>query len=194
VNAVVAAGAIGQGNPVTAAGRNFAYRRSAFKAVGGYGTGVAGASGDDDLLLQRMAKGGAKVRFAINPETFVLASGAATFGEWLRVKRRHLSAGKRYSFLFILLAAVLYIFNVGMVVTAGMSIAGMIPWHWPFWLWGVKALADGATLAKGAIILEERNWVGAWLVAELLSPLLFTAMVPLSLSGKVRWKGRELSR
>ena len=203
INAVVAAGTIGLGVPTTAVGRNFAYRRSAFEAVGGFGSSLSGASGDDDLLLQRIAAPipnskfqipNFPIRFAISPASFVPASGAATILDWLRVKRRHLSAGKRYSPGLITLATPLYLFNVGLLGLLALAAFGLISFWWLVGLWGAKALADGITLGKGAQLLNEKRWFSSWLVAELISPVIFTIMVPLSLVGKVTWKGRELGR
>ena len=191
VNATVSAGCIGLGFPSTAVGRNFAFRRAAWEKVGGY---PAGASGDDDLLVQRIAAQGGKVVFASDPATFVLAQAPATFSQWWRMKRRHLSAGKRYQPGWMLLASALYLFNLGLLLTAGMTICGALEWWKLLLLWGVKATADGLTLMMGAKLLREpaRAWLPAWLVGELASPFVFTILVPAAMMGRVRWKGRTL--
>jgi len=203
INATVAAGTIGLGVPTTAVGRNFAYRRSAFEAVGGFGSSLSGASGDDDLLLQRLGSPilnskfiilNSPVRFSTSPSSFVPASGASSLRDWLRVKRRHLSAGKRYSPGLIALATPLYLFNVGLLASLALAATGLIAYWWPVGWWGVKALADGTTLSRAAKLLNEKRWFFTYLVAELISPLIFTLMVPLSMVGKVTWKGRELGR
>ena len=191
VNATVSAGCIGLGFPSTAVGRNFAFRRAAWEKVGGY---PAGASGDDDLLVQRIAAQGGKVVFASDPATFVPAQAPATFSQWWRMKRRHLSAGKRYQPGFVLLSAVLYLFNVGLVASVIAAILGVTSWLWLATVWGVKVLADGAALGMGAKLLREpaRAWLPAWLVGELASPFVFTILVPAAMMGRVRWKGRTL--
>lgn len=192
VNAVVAAGAIGSGRAVTAVGRNFAYRKSAWLECGGFGTAATGASGDDDLLVQRIAGSGGGVVFSLDPETFVSSSAQDSIGAWWRMKRRHLSAGRRYSPLFVLLSVVLYLFQVGLVAGFGMVICGYPGWWMPAAAWAAKSAADGAVLAKGARLLRFRGWLFSFLIAEIVSPLLFTVMLPTVLFGRIRWKGRAL--
>ena len=194
VNGVISAGSIGLGIPTTAVGRNFAYRRSAFETVGGFGRTIQGASGDDDLLLQRFGASGGKVAFASDPATFVSAKGAGTVGDWIRMKRRHLSAGTRYSPGLVSLFILLYIFHAGLIVTVISSATGLTTWWLPVAMWGMKVLADMLALQEGAALLRRTNWVGGWLVAEIVSPFLVVFLTPLAIFGKVKWKGRELNR
>ena len=193
INGVVAAGCIGLGIPATAVGRNFAYRKQAWERAGGFS---GGASGDDDLLLQRIAAQGGGVRFAADPATFVPAAGPATLRDWWRMKRRHLSAGARYRPGLAALSVALYLFNAGLTALAVITILGMIPWQWLAAIWGVKAAVDGLALATGARLrlAAKPAWAIPWTMAELLSPLIFTVLIPASLVGKVKWKGRELDR
>lgn len=56
---IVAAAAIGGGLPLNSNANNFAFRKNAFNDAGGYGSILQKAvSGDDDLLLQRIAWSG----------------------------------------------------------------------------------------------------------------------------------------
>lgn len=194
VNGVISAGSIGLGKPTTAVGRNFAYRREAFEAIGGFGKTIQGASGDDDLLLQRFATSGGKVAFAVGPATFVPATGAETFGDWLTMKRRHLSAGTRYSPSLVGIFVVLYFFHAGLIASVITSLANQTSWWLPASIWGMKVIADWATLQKGAEILHQKGWFGGWLVAEIVSPFLVVFITPFALVGKVNWKGRKLKR
>lgn len=194
VNGVVSAGSIGLGTPTTAVGRNFAYRRTAFEAIGGFGETIRGASGDDDLLLQRLSRSGGKVAFSTDPATFVEAKGAESFRDWLTMKRRHLSAGTRYSPALVSLFVILYAFHFGLIASIITSIVGLTSWALPASIWGMKVLADFATLKKGAGILNRPRWVRDCLIAEIISPLLVCLVTPLAVVGKVKWKGRELKR
>lgn len=194
VNGVISAGTIGLGYPVTSVGRNFAYKRAAFEAVGGFGDSIKGASGDDDLLLQRLARNGRRITFAAAQATIVPAAGAKTLREWLIMKRRHLSAGTRYSAGLVSLFTVLYLFHWGLLAALVTTIAKVTTWEFTALIWGSKSAVDFLALHKGAELLHHRNWIRGWLAAEIISPLLICLVTPLALVGKVRWKGRELKR
>ena len=84
------------GHPYMGVGRNLAYRRSLYRAAGGFGAHRALASGDDDLLIGAIAT-------AANTRTVLTATSRTTspppmgWGEWVRQKRRHLSTGTTYA-------------------------------------------------------------------------------------------------
>jgi cellulose synthase/poly-beta-1,6-N-acetylglucosamine synthase-like glycosyltransferase len=192
INAVVSAGSIGQRRPATVAGRNFAFRRSVFLEIGGYGENIEGASGDDDLLLQRIGNHGGKVRFNPDVAAHVLSSAPLSIDAWWRMKRRHISAGKRYEPVLVAFSSMLYLFQIGLILSVILTLAGMVTPQQLLLMWGVKILVDGVTVAKAASILKVRRWLFPLIVAELISPLVFSLLIPTAMIGKVRWKGREL--
>ena len=193
VNAVISAGALGLGVAGSAVGRNFAYRRKAWQDAGGFGTGAAAASGDDDLLLQRIAANGGKILFATDPATFVPAWGRKSLVEWWRMKRRHFSAGKRYKFGLVILGTLLYLFNPALIALTVFAICGEIE---PYWMitstWCLKISIDGLALERGAERFRIYDWKLTWLIAELVSPFILTVLLPASMVGKIGWKGRRL--
>lgn len=194
INAVVSAGSIGQGRPVTVAGRNFGFRRSVFMEIGGYGEDIQGASGDDDLLLQRISRHGGKVKFNAEVAGHVLSSAPPTLDAWWRMKRRHISAGKRYQPLLVTFSAMLYLFQVGLILMAALAIAGHLSLEFFIAIFGIKFAVDMATVARGAVIMKVRKWLIPFIIAELISPILFTILIPTAMVGKISWKGRELDR
>lgn len=204
VNAVVSASTIGLNKPTTAVGRNFAYRRSAWEQVSGFGSSVSGASGDDDLLLQRIAYGNhmpdskvcytPKVIFSIDPDSNVIALGPDNLSAWLKMKRRHISAGSRYKAKMIFISIFLYLFNILLILWGLMEVSGFYTGNFAPYIWETKLIFDALTLSLGAIILKHRGWAVQWMIAELVSPVLFTLLIPASLFGKIGWKGRILNR
>jgi hypothetical protein len=86
------------------------------------------------------------------------------------------------------------IFHAGLIATVIASTAGWTTWWLPATIWGVKVLADLVALQEGAALLRRTGWVGNWLIAEAVSPFLVVFLTPLALFGKVKWKGRELTR
>ena len=194
VSAVISAGSIGLGIAGSAVGRNFAYRRRAWQDAGGFGGSAAGASGDDDLLLQRIARNGGRIAFAIDPGTFVPARGKASFTDWWCMKRRHFSAGKRYTPSLKVLGSLLYLFNPALIAMFVFAMLGHIDPILAAAVWGAKLSVDGLALARGVRLFNERGWIVPWLIGEIISPFILTILIPASLVGKIAWKGRKLER
>jgi cellulose synthase/poly-beta-1,6-N-acetylglucosamine synthase-like glycosyltransferase len=97
VTALLAAAAVGWGRPYMAVGRNFSYPKSLFDRLGGFAHSLASLSGDDDLLVQEVARHeAAPVRFVFDPDTFVPSEAPPTWRAWARQKQRHTSAGAHY--------------------------------------------------------------------------------------------------
>jgi glycosyltransferase involved in cell wall biosynthesis len=76
-------------------GRNWAYRKARFEDVG-FGETESHVGGDDDLLFQRMAT---KNNYAVclHPDSYVESSPPDNWAWWVKQKKRHLAAGKRYN-------------------------------------------------------------------------------------------------
>jgi glycosyltransferase involved in cell wall biosynthesis len=89
------AAAIGYGFPASATGQNFAFRRSAFDAVGGYAHPTI-ASGDDDLMAQAIARHGWKVKFAANPMTVITDLRPPSAQAEVNAATRHQSTTRYY--------------------------------------------------------------------------------------------------
>lgn len=83
----VAAGTALQGRPVLANGANMAFRKEAFRAVGGY-QGDRWASGDDLFLLRRMRRHHRRVDYLLDPEAAVCVQAEATVGGFWRQRLR----------------------------------------------------------------------------------------------------------
>ncbi len=98
LSAFMAASAVGWNRPFMAVGRNFSYTKDLFDRLGGFDHSAASLSGDDDLLVQEVARSNAApVRFVLDSSSFVTSDAPATFRGWLHQKLRHTSAGRYYS-------------------------------------------------------------------------------------------------
>lgn len=92
-----AAATVGLGQPYTAVGRNISYTRSLFDDHGGFDHSLDLLSGDDDLLVQHLLKGGrAHFVHAFGSDTYVPTDTPTTWREWARQKLRHVSTGSAY--------------------------------------------------------------------------------------------------
>jgi cellulose synthase/poly-beta-1,6-N-acetylglucosamine synthase-like glycosyltransferase len=89
---------IGLGRPYMAVGRNLSYSKATFERAGGFASGDASLSGDDDLFVQAVARQDAAAVVPLcAPETQVPTALPSSWSGWLRGKRRHASAGRFYA-------------------------------------------------------------------------------------------------
>jgi glycosyltransferase involved in cell wall biosynthesis len=83
------------GMPYMGVGRNLAFTKPAFERTGGFTTHHHIPSGDDDLLVNAVARPD-NTAICIAPEAFVFSAAKTTWRQWLRQKRRHLGASSGY--------------------------------------------------------------------------------------------------
>ena len=88
-------GCVGWGRPVLALGRNLAYRRALYARAGGHAAHAQLLSGDDDLLVARAAAPG-RTRCVVHPQAQALTEAPASWGAYVRQRRRHVSTSTRY--------------------------------------------------------------------------------------------------
>jgi cellulose synthase/poly-beta-1,6-N-acetylglucosamine synthase-like glycosyltransferase len=97
-------------SPLLVFGANWGVTSSHLDGEKTYAGLAKSISGDDDLLVQRLAASGLSISwFADNP---VLTPGPADWQAWLRQKRRHLSAGRHYNWVGRIFYAILHLFNL----------------------------------------------------------------------------------
>jgi glycosyltransferase involved in cell wall biosynthesis len=85
------------GNPYMGIGRNLGYRKSFFLSVKGFHKDGKAVGGDDDLLVNRHARG-KDTRLMIGEQGLVYSVPKKNWKDFFIQKKRHLSAGKRYKF------------------------------------------------------------------------------------------------
>jgi cellulose synthase/poly-beta-1,6-N-acetylglucosamine synthase-like glycosyltransferase len=83
------------GKPYMGVGRNMLYPRALFQEVNPFKDHAGIPYGDDDLWVQQAASM-AKVSVAFDKASHVYSDPPQTWGEWLRQKHRHMSAGHHY--------------------------------------------------------------------------------------------------
>ena len=189
--AIAAAGFIGAGRPFLAVGRNFAYRRSLYLEIGGFGESGEAPAGDDDLLLQRIGKC-AKTAFSFDPNTIV--PSYPEIGGYFARKRRHFSSAKRYALPFILAGAVVFLLITGITaliiwglfkLAFGLLSAGAL-------IFGLKAVCDYVLLRRGARKLNDDFKLSDMIIVELIQIPYTLILQPLSFIGGINWRGRRL--
>jgi cellulose synthase/poly-beta-1,6-N-acetylglucosamine synthase-like glycosyltransferase len=112
------ASTIGNDQPSTCNGANLAYEKKAFYEVGGF-TGIDDlASGDDELLLHKMAaRYGNKIGFLKNKAAIVYTHAKSTLAEFIQQRKRWASKSTRYKNKgIIVLGVTVWVFNVSIIV------------------------------------------------------------------------------
>ncbi len=161
---------------------NLAYRRSAFEAVGGFGSAGRAPSGDEDLLTQAMRRLPAmRVVFADAPEARVLTQPAPTGPALLRQRRRWVSRyhhGLHYHPAFLAGIAVLGMQSVALSLSVVLSpfVPGLAPWV--IGLWVAKVSIELVGMKLGTADLDRGDlWGGTTLLWALGHPFFIAAAV-----------------
>jgi cellulose synthase/poly-beta-1,6-N-acetylglucosamine synthase-like glycosyltransferase len=186
---IVAAAGVGWKTAITASGRNLAYRRRLFHSSGGFAELHRSVSGDDDLLLHRMARADrARVAFLACDRGVVPARAPDRFRDAMRQKLRHLSAGRYYPRSVLAGYAIFYTCNA--VLWGGLVAALFGGVNVSIGLGGfaAKLLADAGLLRSFARRLRQPcrlRYLLPWEIYLLISSLVLS---PVAAVAKVRWK------
>ena len=184
-----AAGSIGLGLGWLCTGRNLAYRREVYDAVGGFERIKMSVSGDDDLFLQLVRRETPwRVRYCLDRENHVPTYPPTTFRRFVEQRTRHFSAGKFFSlaqkafFLLyhsanLLLLASLFFFIFWPAGSKGMLVG-----------FGLKLVADIFLLVVGADLFHQSRLGMQFLPMEFLYVLYNTLIGPLGFVKRFQWK------
>jgi cellulose synthase/poly-beta-1,6-N-acetylglucosamine synthase-like glycosyltransferase len=191
------AGLIGAGKPIITNAANLAFRKSVFFEVGGYEDNMHLSSGDDELLIQKIARTtNYKIKYAWNKEALVSTKGNATLKDFIQQRRRWASKSLFYhdkSITTLLLSIFLFylsIFILPLFITLG------IPNSLEIFLsiFFTKSLIDYVILKQGEGLLFEKGTLKYVLIAELFQiPYIIIASI-LGVLGNYEWKSREVKR
>lgn len=191
----LAAGGFTRGMPLTASGRNLAIRRSAFDSVNGYGGIHSFFSGDDDLMMHKVAHAGWKIEFCMNPAGEVTSAPPPGFGAFLRQRLRFASKGKTYYRLpfvrgyFKVILPLIFLANLA--VLSGMAaflVTLKSVWLFP---WFLKVLGDGILVTKYAWVMGRRFDIIIFILDELWHSLYVVVLGILGSFVPISWKGRR---
>jgi len=191
---LVAMGAsfIGNNRASTCNGANFAYRKDTFYEVGGFKGIDDLASGDDELLLQKVAeKYPGKIAFLKLRDAIVYTHAKANLAEFLNQRRRWASKSTKYKDKKVVALAVgIWLFNVLILVNAALSFYDI--WFFKLFLiqFFSKFIVETLFLLPVTNFLKRPQLAGLLI---LLSPIHIVYFVYVGLIGNTRkyvWKGR----
>jgi cellulose synthase/poly-beta-1,6-N-acetylglucosamine synthase-like glycosyltransferase len=118
------ASTIGNNNPSTCNGANLAYERTAFYAVNGFKGIDDLASGDDELLLHKMAaKYENKIGFLKSHDAIVYTYAKKSLKSFIEQRKRWASKSTRYKNKgIVLLGLTVWLFNLSIIANALLAI------------------------------------------------------------------------
>ena len=185
---IVAAGSIGRNKAVTCTGRNIAYRREVFDQINGFQKIMNSVSGDDDLFLQLVKnKTNWKIKYAKQIETVVPSFQTKSFADFVRQKRRHLSAGKYYNFKIKIGYFLFHLANLGFFLYFFISLFSGKFFILSLSLLLFKLLADWLLLKSGSHKFNLTFTCSTFLLWEVFFLTYHLVIGPASWVGKIRW-------
>lgn len=191
------AGLIGNKTPMIASSANLAFRKSVFDEIGGYKDLMNLSSGDDELLMQKIAyKTNYDVKFCFDKDALVITDANKNLNEFNQQRKRWASKGLFYENKFIVAQLFLiFFFFVGLIAQLFLGL-----FLDPRFLtilsvsFMVKMLVEYAVLEKGIGVLFAKLSFPLFLLAEILHiPYIIYTAISGAL-GNFTWKDRELKR
>ncbi len=188
----IGASFIGNKRASTCNGANLAYRKDVFYEVGGFKGIDDLASGDDELLLQKVAERyPGRIGFLKLRDAIVYTHAKHTLNEFLQQRRRWASKSTKYKDKKIVALAVsIWLFNLSLLVNAGLGFYNIYFFKLFAWQFLLKYLFEIAFLLPITAFLKRTSLVALLL---LIIPLHIIYFVYIGLMGNTRkyvWKGR----
>lgn len=192
----VGAGAIGIGRPNICNGANVAYRKDVFEALEGFRGIDHLTSGDDELLMQKIAYTTAwGVRFCADRRAAVLTAAPASLRAFFEQRRRWASKGAHYQHAPVV-AAVLAVYAFYVALLAGLlalplapALAGPL-----LGALALKVLPEAALLVPACRRAGRMRLMAYFLPAQILQLPYVVFIGAAGALGGYTWKGRRVQR
>ncbi|MEJ2493674.1 MAG: glycosyltransferase [Ignavibacteriaceae bacterium] len=191
------AGLIGAGKPTICNGANIAYRKKVFKEVGGFKDHLKLSSGDDELLMQKIAaETKYKIKFSLNQKSIVRTLNSKNIRDFYQQRKRWASKGLFYNDKSLILKLVLiYFYYIGLfiqlflfyclscsfLVTLSVSIL-------------CKIIFEFRILKKGKELLFPRLSIQSIIFAEFFQTIYLVVVGYTGMFGNFLWKERKIKR
>lgn len=186
------ASTIGNKKPSTCNGANLAYEKATFYEVGGFQGIDDLASGDDELLLHKIAaKYPDKIGFLKNRDTIVYTHAKENLSAFIQQRKRWASKSTRYKNKgIIVLGVLIWVFNLGILgnFIAGLFVPAFLALT--FYQLIVKMLLETLFLWHVTGFAKRRSLLRLIPILNVLHILYIVYIGIAGNSGKYNWKGR----
>ena len=194
---IVGAGLIGSGSPIICNAANIAYRKEAFNEVKGFNDNLNISSGDDEFLMQKISKSKKyKVKFSVNPDSFVETAANKNLNEFYHQRKRWASKGLFYnSKLLILRLVLIFLFFLSIILLPFTSAwFGKLSVYLFLISFLAKLIYEYLLLFKGKLVFFRDLSLKHFLIAEIFHiPYILIASIS-GLFGNYLWKERKVPR
>jgi cellulose synthase/poly-beta-1,6-N-acetylglucosamine synthase-like glycosyltransferase len=191
------AGLIGSGKPVICNGANIAYKREAFRKVGGFKDNLNLASGDDELLMQKIfGETDFKIKFCVNREAVVFTNSNESIGGFFNQRKRWASKSLRYQDGRLISELILiFMFYLGLILQPLLILDRYYTLTITFiFSIAIKLLLEFLIIKKGEKLLFNKNSQIIFLLSELFQvPYIIISSIT-GLFGNFIWKDRRIKR
>ncbi len=193
---LIGLGAAGIGNrhPSTCNGANLAYRRDVFYEMGGFAGIDDLASGDDELLLHKVAERYAdRIGFCKSAEAIVYTDAKPTLRELLSQRKRWASKSTKYkNKAIVALGVSIWLFNVALLAAGGLAL--FLPGYTTvlFCALAAKFVVEWVFLRPLVKFAGRKHLLG-YLPPLTIVHVLYIVYIGLAGNwGKYDWKGRRV--
>jgi len=194
---LVGAGLISSDKPTICNAANIAFRKEAFNYVDGYEDNQHLASGDDEFLMQKIAKSKKyKVKFLFSEKAVVQTPANKTVAAFIQQRKRWASKGLFYNDKTLIFKLIMiYLFFVSFPLQAILGITFSLIFLYSFIsLLLLKVLIEYFIIKKGIPLLFENINFRAFIISEILHvPYILFAGIA-GAFGNFEWKGRNMKR
>ncbi len=183
------------GHPTMCNGANLCYQKAAFGAVNGFAGIDHVASGDDELLMHKLAAqfpGG--VRFLKSREALVQTAAHGSWEAFYQQRKRWAGKWRAYTSLFpTVLAVAIFLCNLAPLVAVGLGLAGKLSVGTALGVVGLKLVPEWLFLGAVLGFLDKPNarwWIPA---TQVVYPFYVVFFGLAAQRPGIRWKGRKLN-
>lgn len=175
--------------PLTSTGNNLAYRKSFFKSVRGFENVIKIQSGDDDLLMQKLAADRPwAMRYCISESTFVTTNGKETLKELWEQRKRWASKTIYYTPKIVFVLSMVFLFLAMQCVAAIMSPFSFYVFVAMAATFVVKCIGDLVLILRGLRIFHQEHLIKWCIPVEFIHAPFTVLAVLFGLFGRFKWK------
>lgn len=175
--------------PLTSTGNNLAYRKSFFRSVNGFENVLKIQSGDDDLLMQKVAASRPWViRYCVAPDTFVTTNGKETLKELWEQRKRWASTTIHYSPKIIFVLSLVFLFLTMFTITSILSLFSFKILVATIVAFAFKCIGDFILFLRGLRIFQQQHLIKWCIPVEIIHAPFTVLAVLFGLFGRFKWK------
>ena len=175
--------------PLTSTGNNLAYRKSFFKSVHGFDNVIKIQSGDDDLLMQKLAADRPwAMRYCIAESTFVTTNGKETLKELWEQRKRWASKTIYYTPKIVFVLSMVFLFLTMQCIAAAFAPFSINVLIATIIAFVVKCIGDLVLILRGLRIFRQEHLLKWCIPVEFIHAPFTVLAVLFGLFGRFKWK------